>query len=183
MLVGCGQKPQDANEPRGNFPVEVTEASFPATQQLTKTSKMRITVRNAGSRAIPRLSVTISMKGRKTETAAFAQQSQQVGLQSRSRPIWIVDRGPKGGETAFSNTWSTGSLPPGRSKTLSWAVTPVKPGVYTLSYRVAAGLYGKARAVLQGGGVPEGTFPVKISGAPRQSRVAEDGSVRHDGTR
>jgi hypothetical protein len=180
LAVGCQQR-QDAKEPRGNFPVEVS-ASFPPSQRLAKRATLSVRVRNAGAKTIPNVAVTVNSKGKGTQAEAFAQTNQQVGLQSRSRPVWIVDSGPKGGESALANTWAVGSLGPGRSTTLEWGVTPVKPGKFGIEYRVAAGLYGKARAVLQGGGVPEGSFDVKIAQAPRQARVADNGEVVHGGS-
>jgi hypothetical protein len=173
---GCEGK-QDVKEPGGNYPVEVTQASFARSQHIDQPAHMRIVVRNAGSKTVPTVAATIGMVGKGTVAAAFAQTNTQTGLQSRSRPIWVVDRGPRGGDTAFTNTWALKTLKPGKSVTLKWDVTPVMPGHYVLSYRIAAGLYGKARAVLPGGGVPHGTFPVTIARAPRQAKVADNGSV------
>jgi hypothetical protein len=180
LAAGCGPQRQDANEPRGNYPVEVA-ASFPSSQRLAKPAIFSVRVRNAGTKTMPNVAVTVTSKGKGTSAEAFAQTNQQVGLQSRSRPVWIVDRGPKGGETAFANTWAVGSLGAGRSTTIQWRVTPVKPGKFGISYRVAAGLYGKARAVLQGGGIPKGSFDVSITNAPRQSRVAGNGAIVEGG--
>jgi hypothetical protein len=179
VVAGCAQR-QDAREPTGAFPVEV-DASFPSSQRLAKSELMKVTVHNAGTKTIPNVAVTVTKKGGGTEAQAFAQTNQQVGLQSRSRAVWVVDGGPKGGESAFANTWAVGSLGPGQSTTLQWRVTPVRPGAHGLTYRVAAGLHGKARAVLQGGGVPKGSFDVRIDDKPRQSRVADDGSVVNGG--
>jgi hypothetical protein len=58
-----------------------------------------------------------------------------------------------------------------------WNVTPVQPGTYTVHYRVAAGLQGKAKAVTSDGSVPEGEFVVRISNAPPQTRVNDSGQV------
>jgi hypothetical protein len=181
LLIASGcQGRQDEGEPRGNFPVKVS-ASFPTSQRLSQTEVLRVHVRNTGTKPIPNVAATITSKGKGTEAEAFAQSNQQVGLQSRSRPIWIVDGSPKGGETAFANTWAVGSLDPGKSTTLTWRVTPAKPGQYGITYRLSAGLYGKARAVLPGGGMPKGSFDVTIKGTPRQARVADDGSIVNGG--
>jgi hypothetical protein len=56
-------------------------------------------------------------------------------------------------------------------------VTPVHAGTYTVHYRVAAGLEGKAKAVTANGSVPEGEFVVRISSAPPQTRVNDAGQV------
>ena len=59
-LAGCGNGPrQDANEPKGNFPVEVISASFPSAQRLATTSNLEIVVRNPGPKKIPNVSVTV----------------------------------------------------------------------------------------------------------------------------
>jgi hypothetical protein len=176
-MAGCGGQRQDANEPSGNFPVEITAASFPPAQRLSKDVQMRITVRNAGSRTMPVVAVTITKTGGGTEAAAFGSTSQQSGMASTSRPNWIVDKGPVGGDSAYSNTWTGGALKPGKSKTFVWLVSPIKAGTYGLSYRVAAGLSGKAKAVLQGGGIPHGTFAVSVSGKPAQATVDDAGNV------
>ena len=51
-MAGCGGQRQDANEPSGNFPVEITSATFPPAQRLSKDVQMRITVRNAATWAV-----------------------------------------------------------------------------------------------------------------------------------
>jgi hypothetical protein len=56
-------------------------------------------------------------------------------------------------------------------------VTPVQPGTYTVHYRIAAGLQGKAVAVTDDGSVPEGEFVVVISDVPPQTRVDDSGNV------
>ncbi len=63
-MAGCGGgQRQDANEPSGHFPVEITAASFPPAQRLSKDVTMRITVRNAGSKTIPAVAVTVNKTG------------------------------------------------------------------------------------------------------------------------
>ena len=163
LLAGCGGQRQDAHEPSGSFEVSVLRASFPASQALARQVPMTIRVRNDGTRTIPDLAVTVN---------AFTTRSQQPGLADPTRPVWIVDQGPTGAETAYTNTWALGSLGPGQVSTFVWYVTPVVPGMHTVSYRVAAGLNGKARAELTGGGgAPAGSFTVNVAGAPPQSRV------------
>jgi hypothetical protein len=56
-------------------------------------------------------------------------------------------------------------------------VTAVQGGTYTIHYRVAAGLEGKAKAVTANGSIPEGEFVVRISTAPPQTRVNDSGQV------
>jgi hypothetical protein len=50
-------------------------------------------------------------------------------------------------------------------------VTPVRIGAYTVHYEVAAGLYGKARAVTAGGSPVKGEFEVRIKGKPPETCV------------
>ena len=53
---------------------------------------------------------------------------------------------PGGGETAYVNTWALGPLDAGSTRTFVWQVVPVKAGLHTVHYTVAAGLAGKANA-------------------------------------
>jgi hypothetical protein len=89
--------------------------------------------------------------------------------------VWIVDRAPSGGSTAYASTWALGPLPAGRTRTFEWVVTPVAPGRFTVGYEVAAGLDGRAR--LASGSKGSGSFRVRIGDAPADSRVGDDGSV------
>jgi hypothetical protein len=162
LLAGCGGQRQDVHEPSGMFDVSVLRASFPARQTLAKQVPMTIQVRNDGTRTIPDLAVTVS---------SFTTRSRQPGLADPTRPVWVVDRGPVGGETAYTNTWALGSVGPGQVRTFVWYVTAVVPGMHTVGYSVAAGLNGKARAELAGGGPPTGVFRVDVKGTPAQSRV------------
>jgi hypothetical protein len=180
FAAGCGGTRQDANEPSGTFPVRISAASFPARQHISKEAVMRVTVTNAGTKIVPEIAVTVfktGAAGQKTRAAAFADTSPQPGLASTSRPIWIVDRGPFGGDTAYSNTWALGSLAPRRSRTFVWRVSPTRAGFFRISYVVGAGLNGKARATAPGGGVPHGSFRVFVSGRPEKSIVVGNGKV------
>ena len=56
----------------------------------------------------------------------------------------------------------------GQSRTFTWKVTPVRSGTYSVRYRVAAGLYGKAQVVdTTTGTVPKGSFIARVSHQPR----------------
>ena len=76
-----------------------------------------------------------------------------------------------------TNTFSFGALEPDETIDLVWRVTPVQAGTYTVHYRVAAGLQGKAVAVTEDGSVPEGEFVVQITDVPPQTRVNDAGKV------
>jgi hypothetical protein len=162
-VAGCGGGDrQDKNEPSGEFPVRVVDATFPSTQHIAAQAPMRITVRNTGTKDIPNVAVTVR---------GFSYRDTQPGLADPTKPIWIVDHGPKGGDTAYVGTWALGRLGPGRSRTFEWRVTPIKAGHYNVSYEIAAGLDGKAKARTRDGGRAAGNFRVDVSGKPADARV------------
>ncbi len=117
---------------------------------------------------------------------SFSVRSEQEGLAIPFRPVWILEDGfprlagetaPAGAESAQTNTFSFGPLGQGEVREMVWNVTPVQAGTYTVHYRVAAGLQGKAKAVTADGSVPEGEFVVRISSEAPQTRVDESGKV------
>jgi hypothetical protein len=213
-VAACGGERQDADEPEGEFPVDIVNASFASKQRLAETSDLTMSVANTGDEAIPDLAITIwtdaeaapgavtdgtdttgtetGESGTATEesgpTAAgsFSVISQQPDLAIPSRPVWILEEGyPKlagqtesaGAEAAQTDTFSFGALEPNETREIVWRVTPVQPGTYTVHYRIAAGLQGKAVAVTDDGSVPEGEFVVVISDVPPQTRVDDSGNV------
>jgi len=198
MLAGCGGGTrQDAKEPRGNFPVSISAASFPVHQRLSEHTRLTIAVTNTGKRAIPDVAVTIcnvtcaypAPPGEGTSVDAFADYLNMSGVASHSRPVWVVDRPPgpcgyscqNGGAgsyfTSDANTWAAGELKPGATAKFTWGVTAVSPGTHTVAWAVSAGLYGKAKAVLSNGAPPHGAFKVTISHAPAQSFVNGNGKI------
>jgi hypothetical protein len=177
-LAGCGGGTrQDASEPSATYTVNVVKASFPSSQRIAGQTRMDITVNNAGAKTIPDIAVTIEGADGAAPAQAFGASDPQVSLADTSRPIWIVDRGPYGGDTAYVNTWTLGQLPPHQEKTFTWYVTPTVAGTHTVRYRVAAGLNGKAKAQLAGGGAAAGTFTVAVSAKPAGIKVAPNGDV------
>jgi hypothetical protein len=177
-LAGCGGGTrQDASEPSGTYTVNVVRASFPQAQRLAGQVRMVITVNNAGGKTIPDIAVTVEGADGAAPAQAFGESDPQVSLADTSRPIWIVDRGPYGGDTAYVNTWTLGQLAPHQEKTFIWFVTPTVAGTHTVRYRVAAGLNGKAKAQLAGGGAAAGTFTVAVSAKPAGVKVAPNGDV------
>lgn len=191
-LGACGSgSRQDANEPSGSFPVQVATATFPSFQRLAEHTHLVIAVRNTGSHTIPDVAVTIRDPKYGTSVQAFGQYLNQPGLASHTRPVWIIDRAPEpgacgyscqagglgGAVTAYSNTWALGALRPGATAKFDWAVTAVSSGKHVIQYVVAAGLNGKAKARVAGGGIPKGNFSVTITNAPEQSYVTGSGQV------
>jgi hypothetical protein len=155
-VAGCGGgERQDENEPSGTFPMNVVHADFPKSQSLAKQEALTIAVKNTGTQEIPNLAVTVD---------SFSTRSQQQGLADPERPVWIVDEGPTGGTTAYTNTWALGKLAPGKTRTFTWKVTAIEPGTHTVKYRVAAGLNGKAKAKVNGQDDFQGSFTVAVSG-------------------
>jgi hypothetical protein len=167
LVAGCGgdDTRQDEDEPSGEWTVEVVDAEFAESQRLARQEVMRIRVRNTESRAIPNIALTVD---------GLSRRSEQAGLADPNRPVWVVDDAPRGGDTAYTNTWALGRVPAGETKTFTFRVTPVKPGTHQVRYRVSAGLDGRARARLATGERPEGSFSVRVSRAPSQSRVDPD---------
>jgi hypothetical protein len=175
-VVGCGSR-QDSNEPEGDYTLQIVKASFPAKQTTAQHSTMRITVRNTDDKELPNLAVTVeTAPGSKGEApSAFGQAGTDTRLADSSRPIWIVDREPKGGQSALTNTWAVGRMFPGETKDLEWKLTAVRPGSYTVNYRISPGLYGKA--VPANGQKTTGSFRVTISDEPVPARVNAKGDV------
>src|SRR3954471_11747849 len=146
LVAGCGGGArQDASEPKGSYRLEVADATFPASQSIAESATMSIRVRNADSKAAPNVAVTVETaaatagQGR----AAFGQRSDDSRLSDPERPVWVVDEGPKGGDSAATNTWALGRLAAGQTKEFTWKVTAVQPGTYTIRYRVSPGLQGR----------------------------------------
>jgi hypothetical protein len=177
-VAGCGGgERQDVNEKSGSYRVEVANATFPAKQSIAEPTEMRIEVRNADTKPLPDVAVTIETSAKGAAGGApeaFASDIQDPSVSDRSRPIWVVDQGPGGGDTAYTNTWALGPLKAGETRTFRWKVTAVKPGDYTVEYAVSPGLNGKAKAA---GGAGTGSFKVSIDDSPPSARVGSDGEV------
>src|SRR3954447_14348935 len=172
-VSGCGGgERQDANEKSGTYTVAV-DAKFPDKQHISQPERFELAVHNTASRAVPNVAVTVQ---------GFSAREENVTLADPDRPVWVVDRDPVGGATAYTNTWALGPLRAGETKHFVWRVTPLRSGSHTVKYRVAAGLNGKAKAQLSGGSVPEGSVDVAISRKPVQATVdPETGKVVREG--
>ena len=189
-LIGCGgsEERQDENEQTGELPVDIETASFPTRQRLAETTFLRLAVENTGEKAIDNLAITISIAGKAGEASLqpFSVRDDQPGLSIPDRPVWILEEGyPRlagesvraGVQTANEKTFDFGELKPGRTTEAVWKVTPVRAGTYTLTYRVDAGLHGRAVAVTPDGSPPVGSFVVEITDVPPQTRVNDAGQV------
>ena len=182
--VGCGGgERQDENEPEGDFGVEVVESSFPQKQKLAQSSDLAITVRNSGDETVPNVAVTLKgLSYRATQPDVANADRPQFAINGLPREIGgfpeAKDATPLGCDSAYVNTWACGPLKPGAERTFVWKVTAVKAGPYDISWRVAAGLNGKAKAVAAGGGAaPSGSFAGTVSNEAPDVRIADDGKT------
>jgi hypothetical protein len=190
-LAGCGGgERQDENEPSGNFPVEVVKASFPQKQKLAKSSDLVVTLRNAGRETIPNIGMTVNGLSERKDNPELADPNNRPVFAINGVHVQIAgfpeakDAAPHGCDTAYVDTWACGPLKPNQMRTFRWTVTAVRAGDYRISWRVNAGLNGKAKAVAPGGGPqPRGTFAGTISKKAPTVRVADDGHTIVNGTR
>lgn len=192
LLAACGgddsTNQQDANEPSGDFPVEVTEAKFPTEQRLALTSDLVLGVKNIGEETLPELAFTIETDDGDA-SGSFQTQIDDPSASNPSRPVWILEnkypraiddpipKGTSGGLRAQTNTFGFGPLDPGDEKTIVWRLTAVEAGTYTLHYRVEGGLDGSAKAVTADGGEVKGEFVVTISNKAPKATVNDQGQV------
>jgi hypothetical protein len=188
ILAGCGGDDdggQFADEPAGDYPVEIVSAEFPARQKVAETYDMELAIRNTGDETIPGITTSISLPGMGS-TLAFAYRDPQEGLAMPQRPVWVMEEGyPKlagtegrgGAADANRRTFNFGELPPGETADIIWRVTAVRPGSYEVAYRIAAGVSGEANAVDADGEDPTGVLPVRVNSRPVVTKIDENGKV------
>jgi hypothetical protein len=178
LASGCGGTRQDAHEASRSYAMEVLHASFPVKQSIARPTSFALQVRNAGARTVPNVAVTLD---------SFYYTEHYPELAADKRPIWVIEQGPGpaarppvqtqeiskpgGGQTAYVSTWALGPLAPNGTQTFIWRVVPVKAGVYTVRYTIAAGLAGKAKAQLASGGPVQGQLTASIAPIPRSTHV------------
>jgi hypothetical protein len=179
LASGCGGAArQDAHERAASYAVQVLRASFPTKQSIARPTQLELQVRNSGAHTVPVVAVTI-------DSLNYAERYPE--LADDQRPIWAIERGPGAvarppvntqdvsqlgdAQTAYVNTWALGPLGPGKTQTFLWHLVPVKSGQFTVSYSIAAGLAGKARATLASGAPAQGRFEVDIAAAPALTQV------------
>jgi hypothetical protein len=176
LAASCGGTRQDADEPSGTFKVQIVGASFPKRQHIAQTVLLRLRVRNADKRQLDNVAVTVLTRAPAGAAPAAFGQRQGPGTQlaASERPVWVLDKGPTGGDTADARVWDAGPLFPGEEKTMTWHLVAVKAGTYTLAYRVFPGLTGKARAAR---GHTSGVIRVRILDKPVAAHVGAGGRV------
>jgi len=179
LVSACGGAArQDAKEPAGSFTMKVLDASFPADQSISRPTRLQLQVQNTSTRTVPNVAVTLD---------SFYYTEHYPELASDQRPIWVVEQGPGaiasppvqsqsvsppgGGQTAYVSTWALGPLAPGSTQTFVWRVVPVKAGLHTVHFTVAAGLAGKAKAELASGGPVQGQLTADIAPLPAARHV------------
>jgi hypothetical protein len=178
LASGCGGTRQDADEASRGYAMEVTRASFPVRQRIARPTSFALQVRNAGAATVPNVAVTLD---------SFYYTEHYPELAADKRPIWVIEQGPGpearppvqtqeiskpgGGQTVYVNTWALGPLAPNGTQTFIWRVVPVKAGVYTVHYTIAAGLAGRAKAQLPPGGPIRGQLTASIAPTPLSTHV------------
>jgi hypothetical protein len=188
LLGACGGESSDANEKAGTYDVRVTDASFPTEQRLGQTTLLQLGVRNTGKKALPALTVTISIAGKQGQSSAlpFGIRDPQPGLAQPERPVWVLAQGyprlagssePGGATTSNRKTFSFGTLKPGATTEAVWKLSAVKAGHFTLLYDIDAGLSGTAVAKTSGDVAPGGSFVTNISAVPPDTEVTDSGEV------
>lgn len=188
LLAACGgEASSDANETAGTYDVRVTDASFPAEQRLGQTSLLELGVRNTGKKALPTLTVTISIAGREGQASSlpFGISDPQTGLAQPDRPVWVLAHGyprlpgspdPGGATTSNAKTFSFGPLKPGATTEAVWKLSAVKAGKFRVLYKIDAGLSGNAKAKTNGVAAG-GSFATEISAVPPDTEVTDSGEV------
>lgn len=179
LVAGCGGgTKQTSGEPEHTYKIEVLDVTFMPEQAIARPAKMRIEVRNADTRTIPNIAVTLD---------SFYYTEKYPELAANKRPVWVVEQGPGtppeapvqsqavspagGGQTNYVNTWALGPLAPHKTQVFEWKVIPVKAGVHRVSFEISAGLGGLAKATLPNGSALTGRFRAEIAPAPPQTHV------------
>lgn len=168
--------------------MRIVTAEFPAKQDLGETTLLRLGVRNTGRKAIPALTVTISVGGEEGRSSAlpFGYRDPQEGLAQPDRPVWALSAGyPQlngsseraGAETASPKTFAFGPLKAGATAEAVWKLSAVRTGRYELLYGVGAGLGGEAKAETRPGTAAGGSFVARITEKTPDVEVKDNGEV------
>jgi hypothetical protein len=189
LLGACGgDSSADSDEPTGTFQVKVTEAEFPTVQQLGQTSQLRLAIRNTGERTVPGLAVTFTIAGKRGESSSlpFGVNDPQPELAQPDRPVWVLSStyprlqgsaDPGGASTSSRKTFGFGPLKPGETTRAVWKLSAVRPGKFTLLYRIDAGVGGEAKAETEGGVAPGGSFSTEVTERLPETEVTDSGEI------
>lgn len=188
-VAACGSdESSDASETAGAYPVKIVTAEFPAKQRLGETTLLHLGVRNSGRKALPTLTVTISVGGEEGRNSSlpFGYRDPQPGIAQPDRPVWALAANyPKlngsaeraGAETASPKTFAFGPLKPGATADAVWKLSAVRAGKWEVLYEVGAGLGGTAKAETAPGTQAGGSFSTEISTVPPDTEVKDNGEV------
>lgn len=188
-LAACGgESSSDSNETAGTYHVKVVKAAFPPKQRLGQTALLRLGVRNTGRKALPALTVSISVGGKEGRSSAlpFGYRDPAPGIAQPDRPVWAlaadyprIDGSAEtaGAESAEAKTFVFGPLKPGATTEAVWKLSAVKAGRYRLFYEVGAGLTAETKARTANGSEAGGSFAVEISDVPPEVEVKDNGEV------
>lgn len=159
-LTACGGGDADLKDASGGRPFAVSaQASFAKDQKLANVEKLTITVKNADTRPVPDVAVTL---GGLQRTIPVADNGAGRVADPR-RPIWVVDVPPKGGTTAYVGTWALGQLAPGATKTFTWQLTPAVAGEHDVTWRVSGDLDEDGPVRAASGGATSGTLVTDVA--------------------
>jgi hypothetical protein len=190
-IAACGggdEASSGANGAAGAYPVKIVTAEFPALQRLGQTTLLQLGIRNTGRKALPALTVTISVGGEQGRDSSlpFGYGDPQAGIAQPDRPVWALSAGypkvngssdPGGAETASPKTFDFGPLEPGATTEVVWKLSAVRSGRYEVLYQVGAGLGGAAQAETAPGTAAGGSFTTRITEAPPNTVVTDSGEV------
>jgi hypothetical protein len=84
---------------------------------------------------------------------------------------------PGGASTANRKTFGFGELDPGETVRAVWKLSAVRPGKFTLLYKINAGPDGAAKATTSGGVIPGGSFTAEISERLPETEVTDNGEI------
>ncbi|HET8862442.1 MAG TPA: hypothetical protein VFM94_04235 [Solirubrobacterales bacterium] len=189
-VAACGddESSSDSGETAGTYPVEIVTAEFPTKQRLGETTLLHLGIRNTGGKALPALTVTISVGGEEGRNSSlpFGYRDPQPGIAQPDRPVWALAANyPKlngsaeraGAETASPKTFDFGPLKAGATADAVWKLSAVRTGRWEVFYEVGAGLSGTARAETAPGTQAGGSFATEISEVPPDTEVKDNGEV------
>src|SRR3954469_18413498 len=96
LVSGCGSTArQDADEPSGEFKVEIVSASFPRLQHIAEPVVLKLRVKNGAGQTLDNVAVTVETGATEGNAAtAFGQRSTDPALADSDRPVWVLDEGP-----------------------------------------------------------------------------------------
>lgn len=158
LLAGCGSISEAPPEPKAEqVELRVQAPKWVPKEQVSgDATYFSMTITNTGDNAAP--NVIVNLQGL-TDQVLQPREEEDEGLQAEEdlppnnepddaaensetvdRAAWIVDKAPQGSALAGSDNYSGGRLEPGRTITMRWELGAVRPGTFTLGWKVFSGL-------------------------------------------